>query len=338
MKALLARILLFSDPHWMLVPPGQQKGQIIRGIDRIIEGKINEWKWKNNPNFIKFLESVEGINFSHSICLGDLIECLWNERGIITPQDTERIIELRAYIRVKLDLSGQDFFVPGDHEAGYCLPLSVDPECGMSGDALENFWFTFGPLFQGFAIGNFHIILISSSLFTQNIKSLKGCDKQCVQSLKREQVVFLKGYLSQIPKGHKVFLFLHDPDALEFIDQLPESVKISKVFCGHLHAKKSLVGYKRLGMIANNWLLRNALIFNIFLLSRLQGVKLGPSFYCQNRQKKLQFPYENRFSPRLSRPIRRGGAGAGMFLRDLAVRADLHADLRRGKNPRHIQK
>lgn len=315
MKALLARILLFSDPHWMLVPPGQQKGQIIRGIDRIVEGKINEWKWKNNPNFIKFLESVEGINFSHSICLGDLIECLWNERGIITLQDIERIIELRACIRVKLGLSEQDFFVPGDHEAGYCLPLSVDPNCGMSKNALENFRFTFGPLFQELTIGNFHLILISSSLIAQNTKSLKGCDRQCARLLKREQVIFLRNYLNHVPEEHRVFVFLHDPDALEFIDQLPESAKISKVFCGHLHAEESLVGYKRLGMIANNWLLRNICIFSFFLLSRLQkAIKLMT--WAKGNLKRLELfkKYNLQIVPGISGMM---GEGAGFLVLEL---------------------
>lgn len=317
MKRLIGRVLLISDPHWMLVPPGQQRGQIIKGIDRIVEGQINKWKWKNNPNFTKVLESIaeKGINFSHSVCLGDLIECLWNERGIITPQDIERIIELRAYIRVRLDLSGKDLFIPGDHEVGYCLPLSVDPECGMSKDALENFWFTFGPLFRELTIGNFHLVLISSSLFTQNIKSLKGCDKQCARSLKREQAVFLKAYLDQIPEEHKVFLFLHDPDALEFIDRLPESAKISKVFCGHLHADKSLIGYKRLGIIANNWLLRNAFVFNLFLLGRFQkAIKLMNWATGNLKRLDLFKKYDLQIVPGVSGMM---GEGAGFLILDL---------------------
>jgi hypothetical protein len=266
MSQLLARILLMSDSHWMVVPPEEQKGTIAKGWDRLFDW-LFFWrqKRKNNQNFrLALLKTKEHIPFDKLIFTGDLIECVFNERGIITPEDVAEIATLKNFILHVLGNLNPSYgtwanrpikghFLPGDHEFGYKLPLSTDPESGMSLNSVENFQRILGPLFDAWKIRDFHFITISSSLFIQSTDHLETDEQMQIWSLRKEQQKFLIEYLLNVPSGQKVFLFLHDPDAIELIDTLPGAEKITKVFCGHIHTDKNFRGYRRIGKLANSF-------------------------------------------------------------------------------------
>lgn len=266
MRQLLARILLMSDGHWMVVAPEEQKGIIVRGWDRLFDWLFfRRQKRKNNANFrLTLLETKKHISFDKLIFTGDLIECVFNERGIITPEDIAEIMTLKNFMLHALgnlhpvygtwaNRAIEGHFLSGDHEFGYQLPLSTDPESGMSLNSIENFQRILGPLFDTWKIGDFHFITISSSLFIQSTDHLECSERREIESLKQEQEKFLTEYLLNIPVGQKVFLFLHDPDAIELIDVIPGAKKITQIFCGHFHTEKNFQGYRRLGKLANNF-------------------------------------------------------------------------------------
>lgn len=260
MAKKIARILLISDFHWMVVPPGQQKGQIIKGFSRIVEGVINIWKRWNVPNVRKALSKISAMGeFDLAISNGDIAECVYNERGIITQEDIKALRDLKQYLEGQIRLSSPNIvstirYNSGDHELGYKLPLSVDPNGGISQTSFENFHNIFGPFFQKFSWGSeFHFILLCSSLLIQETNHLREAEKNYVDNLKKKQAEFLQNYLDDAE--HKnVFIFLHDPDAIEIIDPILEKYpqKRFKVFCGHLHAEESLKDYEQLGRIANS--------------------------------------------------------------------------------------
>lgn len=275
MRRLLARILLMSDPHGMVTEPGTQRGQIVKGGDRFFEGWINEQKKRNNAIFFPFIRSFQSSPpFDHLISLGDLIECVWNEQGILVPRDIKGIKIFKAAVEMNIPVKKENMhFLPGDHELGYRLPLSVDPKCGMSSTSIENFQRILGPLFDAWRIGNFHFITISSSLFSQSTEHLKYEERKEIESLRKEQIKFVIEYLLNVIDGQKVFLFLHDPDAIETINRLPGAERITRIFCGHIHTDKLFEGYQQIGRASNSFWGR--LLVRFFFLIMLQPQKAG---------------------------------------------------------------
>ena len=269
MRHLLARYLLISDPHGMVIRPGKQKGQILRGIDRIIEGRINQEKKRNNPTYFQLIRSFQNDQpYDCLIVLGDFIECVWNERGILIPRDIRGIEIFKAAIEMNVPVEKNCVhFIPGDHELGYKLPLSVDPEGGISLASIENFQYILGLLFTSWKIGNFNFVTISSSLFSQSTEHLECGERQKVEALKREQKIFLAKLLLKTSENEKIFLFLHDPDATEFIDKFPCAKKITRIFSGHIHTEGNFRGYQTLGKISNSFWGR--------LILRLIGLVVG---------------------------------------------------------------
>jgi len=271
MAKRIARILLFSDFHWMVVPPGQQKGQVIKGFSRIVEGVINIWKRWNVPNVKKALSKISAMGeFDLAILNGDIAECVYNERGIITPKDVNSLRILRSEVESSLSNVYKIHYNSGDHELGYKLPLSVDPGGGISQTSFENFQIIFGPLFQKFSWGSeFHFILLCSSLLIQKTNHLSGMEKDYIDNLKEKQIKFLQNYLDDTERKN-IFIFLHDPDAIEIIDPILEKCppKGFKLFCRHLDAEASLRDYERLGKIANSKHGKLNIIRKISMLSK----------------------------------------------------------------------
>lgn len=116
MRQLLARILLISDSHGMVIRPGMQKGQVIKGIERIIKERINQEKKRNNPTYFQLIRSFQGDqSYDCLIILGDFIESVWNERGILIPRDIRGIEIFKAAIQMNVPVKKNCVhFIPGD--------------------------------------------------------------------------------------------------------------------------------------------------------------------------------------------------------------------------------
>lgn len=258
----IARILLLSDSHCMVVPPWKQKGQTDKGFaGRIIEFPIAIWKIFNFHFFVKAIKRVGKMGrFDKIIYCGDLAECVYNERGMKTERDIKEMERFKAHIELGIDVERENIhYLPGDHELGYILPLSSDPGGGVSWKSINNFKSVFGPLFSGFSIRDFHFFLLSSSILMQKSKDFK------FQKLKKEQLRMFDGLLAGIPEGRNVFIFSHDPDGLQeiqghfdtpFFGSYYLRNKNFHAFCGHMYAESSLAQYEKLGKIANAKTLR----------------------------------------------------------------------------------
>lgn len=312
MANLIARILLISDFHWMIVPPWKQKGQTEEGfLGKIIEFFISVWKLFNNNAARKALEKISKMGpFTKVILLGDLAECEWNERGIILPNDIRELAELKKLIESSVKAKREDFhYLAGDHELGYTLPLSSDPGGGISRKSIDNFQSVFGPLYTGFSIGEFHFLLLSSSLLTQKSKNSE------FQKLKKDQFEIFDSMLEKISEAKDVFIFLHDPDGLREIQSHFDIPYLGSyylrnknfhAFCGHMHAEDSLKKYQNLGRIANAKSLKEKILkwlFNCFK----KGVKVMEWAKGNLRRVEIFKKYDLQIVPSTAGMMGRGG-------------------------------
>ncbi len=259
MKERIARILLMSDSHCMVIPHWKQKGQTEKGaVGWIVEFFISIWKLFNFRFFKKALKKAGSMGrFDKVIYCGDLAECVWNERGMITTNDIHAIERFKALIELGIDVRVNDIhYIPGDHELGYILPLSCDPKGGISWRSINNFESLFGPLFSGFSIEDFHFLLLSSSLIIQSVEHLSERERKFIIRLRDNQYNFIRNYFACRKELGTVFLFLHDPDVLEAFHAQVLKYKVLcggatlKAFCGHMHTEASLEKYQNLGHIA----------------------------------------------------------------------------------------
>lgn len=258
MAKLIARILLISDSHCMVVPPWKQKGQTEKGVaGRIVEFFISIWKLFNFHFFTKAIKEIGKMGkFDKVICCGDLAECVYNERGMVTGKDAEEMKRFKAFIELGIDAEIENFhYLPGDHELGYILPLSCDPDGGISWKSIDNFQSVFGPLFSGFTIEKFKFILLCPSLFIQPIDHLSESEKKYIVKLQDNQQNFIWNYFADKKKEGIVFIFMHDPDGLDQFNAIVLNYNVLrnrkyKALCGHMHAEASLEKYQNLGRIA----------------------------------------------------------------------------------------
>jgi len=258
-RNLIARILLISDFHWMVVPPWRQKGQTKKGFfGHIVEFFISIWKLFNNRNMMKALGKIsQSGSFTRVISLGDLTECEWNERGMILSSDVRELAELKKLIESSIKVKREAFhYLAGDHELGYILPLSCDPDGGISWESIGNFQSVFNSLFSGFTIGENHFLLLSSALMTLSLYYLSIAEARDIYKLQEDQRNFIWNFLADKRKDDRIFIFLHDPDALETFDAYTNNFDVMKgrkykAFCGHMHAEEGLKSYENLGKIAN---------------------------------------------------------------------------------------
>jgi hypothetical protein len=263
-RNIIARILLVSDLHELSVPVGKQKGQGAKWWQWLGEWVIfNPFKWWNNafviPRFIKkisYLSEGHLPRYHAQIVDGDLIECEYNERGMVMRNDCWKMRDCLDKLRL-FSRSEKMYAVAGDHELGYRLPLSSDPFGGISCASVNNFLHYAGPLWQTFSFGDVYFILLSSSLMIQGLEHLSEKQRLKILQMREEQRIFFLATLSKIPKEKMVFVFMHDPDAISvlnvYICKHPWNCnKNITIFCGHMHAEFSLKIYKFLGKIAHS--------------------------------------------------------------------------------------
>lgn len=258
MKKIISKILLVSDFHQLTVPVGMQKGQRLNFFERIFEGIINIWKRWNVRFAIPSLMgkiSRHSANVKMAILNGDIVECEYNERGMTQKTDVRVVNNLRDSLQKIIDVPW--YFVVGDHEIGYKLPLSRDPNGGVSTKSISNFQRTLGKLFHGVYGQDFNLLFVSSTLMLSDWRSLGSAEGMELQSLKREQEKFIVRWLMEIEEYKKVFVFMHDPDALKNFRSIINRDYYAKnknftVFCGHMHADWTLRAYEALGKISKS--------------------------------------------------------------------------------------
>jgi hypothetical protein len=262
MENRIERVLLFADLHWLAVPPNKQKGQEVRGISRLVEFYIGLWKrWNSNPRRRqKVIHSmIDKGPYDRVISMGDTLECVYNERGLLRLEDLMAARGIRNNLELGLfgDLHRVINYVPGDHELGYRLPLSCDPEGGINSESIYNFRKIFGILFGKVEVGDFILVFLSSSLLGQPLDHLSDTPRRELEVLANEQICFIANLLGQNKGKKKVLLFIHDPDGLEMLENKldmfsQDYLKQNRVitFCGHLHSEDTLENYWKLGRIA----------------------------------------------------------------------------------------
>lgn len=280
MKRIIARVLLISDLHKLSVSVGKQKGQAVKWHEKIVERVIiDRWKIKNVaiavPRLWKAIE--ENGPYDKVFVSGDAIEAEYNERGMIGGCD---IIEMRLIReRLKFLTKVEPIFVPGDHELGYKLALSSDLLGGISEISVRNFEQECNRIVGYESLEKFCFLWLCSSLFSQSITHLSGDERRYIEALHQYQCEVITSVIRSVKEDKSLFILLHDPDALEKVDALlsqKDKSKIAGVFCGHMHATESLVGYARLGRIAQTRL--SGLLAKMFQRWRMihEGAKGNP--------------------------------------------------------------
>ena len=267
MKERIARILLMSDSHCMVVPPWKQKGQTEKGAAGwIVEFFISIWKLFNFRFFKKALKKAGSMGgFDKVIYCGDLAECIYNERGMITSKDVEEMKKLKCLFEQEIEIDPKNvYYLACDHGLGYILPLSCDPEGGMSWKSLDNFQSVFGPLYSTFSICQFHFLLLSSSLLIQPTSHLSVAERKYVSDLQKSQRDFVWEFLGRKNEEKTILVFMHDPDGLDSYLFTLGDYNNFKAFCGHMHAEDSLKKYEDLGRIANAKTAKEKVMSRIF--------------------------------------------------------------------------
>lgn len=255
---LVAKVFLISDLHQLSVAVGDQEGQALRWHEKVAEAYFDRWKKWNTavalPKLWSSIEKLRGNKELHTAVFvtGDAIEAEYNERGMLNFCDRVQIRLIKNHIQM-LTEAEEIVFVPGDHELGYRLPLSSDSRGGISKQSIDIFMRECNQLFGYKKIANFHFAWLSSSLFSQDTTHLPMEERMFISRMESAQRFNLPSALWEVKEGEKLFLLIHDPDALEHVDRLlpAKSLKmIAGVFSGHLHAQESLRKYEMLGKIA----------------------------------------------------------------------------------------
>ncbi len=261
------RAALFSDAHMYESQDPLHKelaGKNTKG-ERIIANAIKE----GEKRFVLALEEAERIGEVDLLGFGGDMVTGYGERGLIGPDSQEHINQFKDSLRSRFTGIPRRFLA-GGHEVGYILPLSTDPEGGISEKSIQVFEDNFNELFYTFSLGGYKFVAISSDL--ELLKS--GTDS--LMRRKRLQEEFYMDEIAYAEPDQKIVLMLHDPDALApMFPFLKEHLdKIAKTFSGHQHAKWTNKIYPWLCKLASSRILAFPLkpTFNWFFPGKAEAV------------------------------------------------------------------
>lgn len=261
------RAALFSDAHMYESQDPLHKelaGKNTKG-ERLIANAIKE----GEKRFILTLDEAEGIGDIDFIGFGGDMVTGYGERGLIGPDSQEHIQKFEDLLRSRF-IGLPRKFMAGGHEVGYILPLSTDPEGGLSEKSILVFEDNFNELFYTFSVGRYKFVVISSDL-----ELLKKGTKSLMRR-KSLQEEFYRDEIAYTNPDQKIVLMLHDPDALApMFPFLKDNLgKIVKTFSGHQHAKWTNKIYPWLCRLASSRVLAFPLkpTFNWFFPGKANAV------------------------------------------------------------------
>lgn len=269
------RMAMLSDSHMYESQDPLHKdltGKNTKG-EQLIAKSMKE----NENRFILSLEEarvIEGIDF---LFFGGDSVTGYGERGLIGPDSLDHISKFKKLMEGYFPGLPKKYMA-GGHEVGYILPLSTDPEGGLSEKSIQVFEQNFNELFYSFTEGRYKFVVLSSDLelFSKGTEEL----------LKRRklQQEFYKDETSYTQRGQKVVIMIHDPDALVPMFPFLESniSKIERTFSGHQHAQWVNKIYPALCQLASSRLLEIPLkpVFNKFFPGKADAVW---SYFSANR-------------------------------------------------------
>lgn len=269
------RMALLSDAHmYESQDPLHRElaGKNTKG-EKIIANSMKE----NEGRFILSLDEAKKIGDIDFLFFGGDIVTGYGERGLTGSNSPDHINRFKK-------LAEQYFpgllkrYMAGGHEVGYILPLSTDPEGGISEGSIQVFEQNFNELFYVFTEGRYKFVVTSSDL------ELYGGNIESINRRKKLQQEFYQDEITYTEQGQKIVLMLHDPDALALMFPfLKNSVgKIERTFAGHQHAQWVNKIYPTLCQLASSSILQVPLkpLFNKFFPGRADAVW---SYFQQNK-------------------------------------------------------
>jgi predicted phosphodiesterase len=181
---------------------------------------------------------------------GDLSESSATERGMNSERDFDASIKVLTKwsekLKKKIRING------GNHEFGYDLPLSSDPQAGIRRESVSNFLKLAGwdSIYHSELLDDGYKIIFVPYIFSE--ESAYDFD------IKDLQKIFLLSMEQDLKaNSHPAILFIHDPDSFDhegltnLIRDYKNHIKI--IFYGHYHSWVNLLGAKILIAIFNKW-------------------------------------------------------------------------------------
>ncbi|OGI26638.1 MAG: hypothetical protein A2359_00775 [Candidatus Moranbacteria bacterium RIFOXYB1_FULL_43_19] len=258
------KIIATSDWHETPFKKDKFKTQKPNWIEKIIIWLTSSQK-KLQRIFVRMTEVIREEKIEIVIHNGDLMENPQNEQGLVTREGIQTAKQIRRSFcwenHVHMQINA------GNHCLGYRLPLSTDPEGGISLASIKGFQELTGThgesLCRLFNYKGHSFVFVPFGLVQEFAKDFD------IEEFKAIIINDLWNIFQGLGE-RKIILFLHDPEALAN-DDLYRVIrrhqnKIRHVFCGHWHAAWSFWSNWLLAKIFNNWWLYPDDLFVRFLL------------------------------------------------------------------------
>lgn len=279
MNGIIRRMAFLSDSHmYESQDPLHRElaGKNTKG-EKIIASSMKE----NENRFILALENVKRLykfNELDYLFFGGDIVTGYGERGLTGSNSLDHINRFKKLVECQQLAGLPKKYMAGGHEVGYILPLSTDPEGGISEASIQVFEQNFNELFYVFTEGRYKFVVISSDL------ELYGNGVESIRGRKKLQQEFYQDEITYTEQGQKIVLMLHDPDALALMFPfLKNNVgKIERTFAGHQHAQWVNKIYPTLCQLASSRILEIPLkpLFNKFFPGKAGAVW---NYFQQNK-------------------------------------------------------
>lgn len=240
-----------SDQHIQPFKAEKFKTQRRNFVEILIQKFTEFFGGRTEKMYQLMADVIKAEKISIGIFNGDFMESSATERGLYTERDLEVVRHMLATEKAKLGLEEIQLNM-GNHESGYNLPLSTDPQCGISKKSVENFLALTerDNLYYSFKLDGYTIIFVPY-IFSED--TARDFD------LQKEKDDFLLKFQSELESSDRVILFVHDPDSFDD-KQLIKLVRenrqaIKMIFYGHYHSWINLFFTKLLILIYTRWFL-----------------------------------------------------------------------------------